>query len=57
MVMKHNGMRKNLSRTIRASLGRYIAIVAIIALGSGIFVGLRVTKPDMVATGQKYTDE
>ena len=57
MVMKHNGMRKNLSRTIRASLGRYIAIVAIIALGCGIFVGLRVTKTDMVATGQKYTDE
>lgn len=57
MVMKQNRMRKNLTQSIRRSLGRYIAIVAIIALGCSIFVGLRVTKTDMVATGQKYTDE
>jgi len=49
-------MRKNLSRSILKSLGRYIAIVAIIALGCAIFVGLRVTKSDMVLTGQQYTD-
>jgi len=57
MVMKRNIMGKNLRQTIRRSLGRYIAIVAIIALGAGIFIGLRVTKADMVATGQKYTDD
>lgn len=57
MVMSKNVMAKNLFQTIRRSLGRYIAIVAIIALGCAIFVGLRVTKTDMVATGQKYTDE
>ena len=56
MVMKRNMMRKNLSRSIWNSLGRYIAIVAIIALGCSIFVGLRVTKSDMVLTGQQYTD-
>ena len=56
MVMKRNMMGKNLRQTIRKSLGRYIAIVAIIALGCSIFVGLRITKTDMVATGQKYTD-
>lgn len=56
MVMK-NMMGKNLRQTILRSLGRFIAIVAIIALGSAIFVGLRITKTDMVATGQKYTDE
>ena len=50
-------MGKNLRQTIRKSLGRYIAIVAIIALGCSIFVGLRITKTDMVATGQKYTDQ
>ena len=57
MVMKKNMMGKSLRRTIRSSLGRYLAIVAIIALGSGMFVGQRITKPDMVKTGQTYTDE
>ena len=57
MVMKKNVMRKNLRQSIRSSMGRYIAIVAIIALGAGMFVGLRTTKSDMVATGQKFTDE
>ena len=57
MVMKRkNMMRRNLLQTIRHSLGRYIAIVAIIALGAGLFTGLRVTKVDMVATVQAYTD-
>ena len=50
-------MRKNLTRTIRRSLGRFLAITAIIALGCSIFIGLRITKTDMIVTGQKYTDE
>ena len=49
-------MRRNLTQTIRHSLGRYIAIIAIIALGAGLFTGLKVTKVDMVATVQDYTD-
>ena len=57
MVMKKNAMRKNLTQSIRRSLGRYIAIVAIIALGASMFVGLLMTKADMVATGQKYMDQ
>ncbi len=57
MVMRKNRMRKNLYQTILKSLGRYLAIVAIIALGCGIFVGLRITKDDMIATGQVYMDE
>lgn len=57
MVMKRNAMRKNLTQSILKSLGRYIAIVAIIALGASIFVGLLMTKTDMVATGQKHMDE
>ncbi len=57
MVMKRkNMMRRNLSQTIRHSIGRYIAIIAIIALGAGLFTGLKVTKVDMVATVQDYTD-
>ena len=55
--MKRNAMRRNLRQSIRNSIGRYLAIVAIIALGSAIFVGLLMTKTDMVATGQKYMDE
>ncbi len=57
MVMKKNAMRKNLRQSILKSFGRYIAIVMIIALGAGLFVGLLMTKADMVATGQRFMDE
>lgn len=57
MVMKKNAMRTNLRQSIRSSFGRYIAIVAIIALGSALFMGLLMTKSDMVATGQQYMDK
>ena len=57
MVMKQSAMRKNLLQSILKSSGRYIAIVAIIALGAAMFVGLLMTKTDMVATGQKFMDE
>lgn len=50
----NNIMVKNLTQSIRRSIGRYIAIAVIIALGAGMFVGLRSTKMDMVATGQVY---
>ena len=56
MVMKKNAMRKNLRQSILKSLGRYIALTAIIALGAGLFLGLLMTKADMVATGQVYMD-
>ena len=56
MVMKKNAMRKNLSQSILKSLGRYLAIVMIIALGASMFVGLLMTKSDMVATGQQFMD-
>ena len=56
MVMKRSMMAKNLRQSIFRSMGRFIAIAVIIALGAAIFVGLRTTKADMVATGQKYTD-
>ena len=57
MVMKKNAMRRNLRQSIMKSFGRYIAIVAIIGLGAALFVGLLMTKQDMVATGQKFMDE
>ena len=57
MVMRKSAMRKNLRQSILNSLGRYVAIVAIIALGASMFVGLLMTKTDMVTTGQKFMDE
>ncbi len=46
--------RKNIFRTIRKSFGRYVAILAIIALGVGFFTGLKASKPAMMKTGQDY---
>ena len=44
-------------REIRQSLGRYLAILAIVGLGVGFFAGLRACQPDMMAAGIKYLDE
>ena len=46
-------MGRTTRREIIGSFGRYMAIMAIIALGVGLFAGLKVTKPTMV----KITDE
>lgn len=48
---------KSTLREIRQSLGRYLAILAIIALGVGFFAGLRMCQPNMLATGVKYIEE
>ena len=51
--MKSTIMKTTL-REIRESLGRYVAILAIVALGVGLYVGLTVTTPDMLAAGENY---
>ena len=38
---------KMLLRSIRSSLGRYLAILAIVALGVGFFAGLKSSQPAM----------
>ena len=48
---------KSVLRTIRASLGRFLAILAIIALGVGFFAGLRVTEPSILKTADEYVNE
>lgn len=48
--------RKNIFRTIKKSMGRYMAILAIIALGVGFFAGLKVSKPAMMKTGEEYIE-
>ena len=45
---------KTTLREIRASLGRYLAIFAIIALGVGFFSGLKVTGPAMVKVADSF---
>ena len=44
-------------REIRQSLGRFLAILAIVALGVGFFVGLKVTRTAMIATTRNYLSE
>ena len=47
-------MWKTTYREIRQSFGRYFAILAIVALGVGFFVGLMVVTPAMVRNGGRY---
>lgn len=49
-----SSMVKTTLREIRNSLGRYFAILAIVALGVGFFAGLTVTTPAMVKSGGAY---
>ena len=55
--MKQIAMRKNLRQSIKNSLGRYIALALIICLGASLFMGLLITRQDMVFTGQHFLEE
>ena len=48
---------KSTFREIKESLGRFLAILAIVALGVGFFAGLKVTQPAMLKTAQRYFDK
>ena len=50
-------MIKTTLREIKGSLGRYLAILAIVMLGIGFFAGLKMTKPTMVDTEDEYLRE
>ncbi len=50
-------MKKTTIREITGSLGRFVAIAAIIALGVGFFAGLRTTTEDMIAETNLYLKE
>ena len=52
-----SSMNKIIFREIRHTLGRFLAILAIIALGVGFFAGLKVSKEAMVTTGGDYLEE
>ncbi len=48
---------KLLLRSIGRSFGRYLAILAIVALGVGFFAGLKSSYPAMLQTADDYWDE
>lgn len=50
-------MIKNIIREIWATKARFISILAIIALGVGLFVGVKASGPSMVNTLVNYTQE
>ncbi len=49
--------RKNIFRRIKSSFSRFLAILFIVALGSGFMAGLAATSPDMLETADTYFDD
>lgn len=47
---------KTILRSIRGSIGRFLAILGIVALGCGFFAGLLMSGPDMRAAADKLYD-
>lgn len=47
-------MKRTTLREIRESLGRYLAILAIVALGVGLFAGLKITRTVMVESADDF---
>ncbi|MDO5116903.1 MAG: FtsX-like permease family protein [Eggerthellaceae bacterium] len=47
---------RDIVRSISSSLGRYLAIAGIVALGCGFYAGLRMTSPDMRISGDEFYD-
>lgn len=47
---------KDIARSVRGSLGRFLAIMGITALGCGFFAGLQMTGTDMRAAGDAFYD-
>lgn len=56
-MVKTHPFFKTTAREIRNSIGRFIAILIITALGVGFFSGLRLTEPSMTATADKFLTE
>ena len=51
-----SAFNKGVLRSITHSLGRFLAIAVIAALGTGFYAGLRMTAPDMKLAGDIYYD-
>ena len=55
--MKRNMLRRSALREVRSSLGRFFAILSIIALSVGFFAGVRSTMPAMRSAVNKFWNE
>ena len=55
--MKKRALRKDFYMEIRKSLGRFLSIFFIVALGVSFFSGIRASEPDMRISGDAYFDE
>lgn len=51
-----NAFNTETLRSITHSLGRFLAIAAIVALGTGFYAGLRMTAPDMKLAADEFYD-
>ncbi len=51
-----NAFNTETIRSITHSLGRFLAIAAIVALGTGFYAGLRMTAPDMKLAADEFYD-
>lgn len=56
-MVRARALGRELRRSIGKTMGRYLAIVGIVALGTGFLAGLRTAKPAMMATAQKFVEE
>ena len=56
-MKRTNALVKDFFMEIRKSMGRFLSIFFIVALGVSLFVGIRATEPDMRRSGDAYVDE
>lgn len=54
--MKKKALRKDFYMEIRRSLGRFLSIFFIVAIGCAFFSGIRAAEPDMRYSGDTYFD-
>ena len=52
-----SAVRKNYLREIKKSIGRYVAIAAIVCIGVGFFAGLSVTQESMIDTANDFVTD
>ncbi len=57
MVRAGSAWRKNNLRELKHTLGRFLAIFSIVALGVAFFTGLKLARPAMIQTCQSYVED
>ncbi|MDY3901337.1 MAG: ABC transporter permease, partial [Atopobiaceae bacterium] len=56
-VRTRSAFAKGVLRSIRSSLGRFLAIMGIVALGCGFYAGLKMCGPDMRLAADRLYDD